>query len=74
MARKAGLERRAMDTGMLWISEGYMQDDAGNLVLTPYLLRRCFRLHAPASSYTYLDAPNDAVRSSRKRTPAAPWK
>lgn len=55
-----------MDTDMLWISEGFMQDDAGNLVMTWYvdlrepgsrtpirtLVKGCRREHALEDSET----------------------
>ena len=55
-----------MDTDMLWISEGYMQDDAGNLIVTSYvdlrepgsrtpirtLVKGCERRHALEDSKT----------------------
>ena len=36
-ARRAGLDRGAMNTDILWINEGFIQDDAGNLVCTSYV-------------------------------------
>jgi len=66
MACKAELERRAMDTDMLWIVEGFMQDDAGNQMMTWYvdlretgsrkpirtLVKGCRREHALEDSET----------------------
>ena len=37
MAGRAEMERHAMHTDMLWINEGFVQDDAGNLMLTSYV-------------------------------------
>ena len=60
-----------MDSTMLWINEGYMQDDAGNLVITSYvdlrepdskrrirtLTKGCRREHALEDSETVLMSP-----------------
>ena len=59
---------------MLWITEGYMQDDAGNLVMTSYvdvrelgsrtpiraLVKGCRREHALESNEPVVDMPLDS--------------
>ena len=69
-----------MDTDMLWINEGFMQDDAGNVMLTSYvdlrepgsripirtLVKGCRRAHALEDSETIQASALDVFRKEGK--------
>ena len=69
-----------MDTDMLWINEGFMHDDAGNVVMTSYvdlrepgsrtpirtLVKGCRREHALEDSETIQASAFDVFRKEGK--------
>ena len=65
------MDQNAMDSKMLWINEGYLLDEAGNLISTSYVDLRAPRSRRTIQTLPGLEAALDDPDVSEIRCPPA---